>query len=502
MLLDSVIDLAPSAPKRKTRIREYGSAVLFSQRAADVAAICGGLLLALQAHDTPWSDRILWLGIIGVGLFILFADMKNVYRSWRTGSIRTEILYTVEAWIAVFVGLFATGYLWPTLVYPAGVMLTWLLATGLLLATSRIGARHILRIARTHGINTKRLAIAGTGQLAHHVARTIATNHWMGFRAVGLFDHRQPIGEGGPRNRGKTSKSLDSIVELAKTGEVDTVFIALPTSQCAEEIDTLIEALGDTTASVYLLQDRRRSRLPWLSRSAEADSDTIPSPLHHDPLHRCRMEIGGIPAVSVFETPFLGASGWLKRLEDIVISTIALLLLAVPMIAISIGVKHSSPGPILFKQRRYGLAGEKIEVWKFRSMTVCEDGDEVTQARRTDPRITRFGAFLRRTSLDELPQFINVFLGSMSVVGPRPHAVSHNEHYRKLVGGYMLRHKVKPGITGLAQINGWRGETDTIEKMAKRVEFDLDYIRNWSLWLDLTIVARTLMTGFSGKNAF
>lgn len=502
MLLESVIDLLPSAPKRKTRIREYGSAVLFLQRAADVVAICGGLVLALQVHDAAWSDRLLWSGIIGVGSFVFFADMKNVYRSWRTGSMRTEILYTVEAWVAVFVGLVAVGYLWPNLVYPAGVMLTWLLATGLLLAASRIGARYLLRIARSRGLNTKRLAIAGTGQLAHHVARTIARNNWMGFRAVGLFDHRQPIGESAPKNRGGTSKSLDSIVDLAKNGEVDTVFIALPTSQCAGEIDTLIEALGDTTASVYLLHDRRRSRLPWLSRSDEADSDAIPKPLQHDPLHRCWMEIGGIPAISVFETPFLGASGWLKRLEDIAISTIALLLLAVPMIAIAVGVKHSSPGPILFKQRRYGLAGEEIEVWKFRSMTVCEDGDEVIQAQRTDPRVTPLGAFLRRTSLDELPQFINVFLGSMSVVGPRPHAVSHNEHYRKLVGGYMLRHKVKPGITGLAQINGWRGETDTIEKMAKRVELDLDYIRKWSLWLDLTIVARTLMTGFSGKNAF
>jgi putative colanic acid biosysnthesis UDP-glucose lipid carrier transferase len=502
MILDSAIDLAPSTPKRNTKVREYGNAVLLLQRAADVAAICGGLVLALQAHDTPWSNQLLWSGVMGVGLFVFFADMKNVYRSWRTGSMRTEILYTAEAWIAVFVGLFAIGSIWPTLVYPAGVMLTWLVATSFLLAASRIGARHLLRIARRHGLNTKRLAIAGTGQLAHHVARTIARNNWMGFRAVGLFDHRQPIGEAGPRNRGETSKSLRSIVDLAKNGEIDTVFIALPTSQCAREIDTLIEALGDTTASVYLLEDRRRPRLPWLSRSDEADSDAIPRPLQHDPLHRCRMEIGGIPAVSVFETPFLGASGWLKRIEDIVISTIALLLLAVPMLAIAIGVKQSSPGPILFKQRRYGLAGEEIEVWKFRSMTVCEDGDDVIQARRTDPRVTAFGAFIRRTSLDELPQFINVLLGSMSIVGPRPHAVSHNEHYRKLVGGYMLRHKVKPGITGLAQINGWRGETDTIEKMAKRVELDLDYIRNWSLWLDLTIVARTLATGFSGKNAF
>ncbi|HEY9847420.1 MAG TPA: exopolysaccharide biosynthesis polyprenyl glycosylphosphotransferase, partial [Candidatus Caenarcaniphilales bacterium] len=172
------------------------------------------------------------------------------------------------------------------------------------------------------------------------------------------------------------------------------------------------------------------------------------------------------------------------------------------MILIALGVKVSSPGPILFKQRRYGLNGQEILVYKFRSMTVMEDGETVLQAKRNDFRITKFGAFLRRTSLDELPQFINVLQGRMSIVGPRPHAVAHNEQYRKLISGYMLRHKVKPGITGCAQVHGFRGETDTLDKMQKRVEYDLQYLKNWSLGLDLQIIFKTALVFFHNRNAY
>jgi putative colanic acid biosynthesis UDP-glucose lipid carrier transferase len=172
------------------------------------------------------------------------------------------------------------------------------------------------------------------------------------------------------------------------------------------------------------------------------------------------------------------------------------------MLLIAVGVKLSSPGPVLFKQQRYGLDGRRIRVWKFRTMRCCEDGDSVRQATLNDTRVTRFGAFLRRTSLDELPQFINVLAGDMSVVGPRPHAVAHNEQYRRKIQGYMLRHKVKPGITGWAQVNGWRGETDSLHKMEKRIEHDLWYIRNWSLLLDLRLVVWTVLSGFGGRNAY
>ena len=207
--------------------------------------------------------------------------------------------------------------------------------------------------------------------------------------------------------------------------------------------------------------------------------------------------------VAVCETPFYGFNGAVKRASDVLGASVILALISPLLLAIAIGVKRSSPGPILFKQRRYGLDGRKIVVYKFRSMTVAEDGDVVRQATRNDSRITKFGAFLRRTSLDELPQFINVLQGRMSVVGPRPHAVAHNELYRKLIRGYMIRHKVKPGITGLAQVNGLRGETDTVEKMKARIDFDLAYLRNWSLLLDLQIILKTVVVVLGkDKNAY
>ncbi len=191
-----------------------------------------------------------------------------------------------------------------------------------------------------------------------------------------------------------------------------------------------------------------------------------------------------------------------KRLEDIILSLFILLLISPLLIIISLAVKITSPGPVIFRQTRYGMDGKPIKVWKFRSMVVMENDTEVKQATKDDVRVTNVGKFLRRTSLDELPQFFNVLFGEMSIVGPRPHAVSHNEQYRSLIEGYMLRHKVKPGITGWAQINGWRGETDTLDKMEKRIEFDLEYIRSWSVWLDLKIIVMTIFKGFVNKSAY
>jgi putative colanic acid biosynthesis UDP-glucose lipid carrier transferase len=212
--------------------------------------------------------------------------------------------------------------------------------------------------------------------------------------------------------------------------------------------------------------------------------------------------LGDVPTVSLHETPFYGVDGWLKRLEDIVLGTLILMIVAIPMLIIGISIRLTSKGPALFRQRRYGLNGEVIDVLKFRSMTVAEDGPEIKQATAGDARVTKLGAFLRRTNLDELPQFLNVIEGTMSIVGPRPHAIAHNELYRKKIQGYMLRHKVKPGISGWAQVNGWRGETDTLEKMEKRVEHDLDYIRNWSLLWDLQIIFMTVFGSGARRNAY
>jgi len=242
----------------------------------------------------------------------------------------------------------------------------------------------------------------------------------------------------------------------------------------------VLNLCSDTTATVYI----------------------IPNFFMYNLLNARWQSVGSIQTLSVFDTPFQGGSELLKRAEDIVLSLSILCLIAVPMLCIAAAVKITSPGPVIFRQNRYWLDGKKIVVYKFRSMSAQDNGTEVKQATKNDSRITPLGAFLRKTSLDELPQFINVLQGRMSIVGPRPHAVAHNEQYRKLIEGYMLRHKVRPGITGLAQVNGLRGETETINKMVKRVEFDLDYIHRWSVWLDIKIILKTVTNGFINKNAY
>jgi putative colanic acid biosynthesis UDP-glucose lipid carrier transferase len=242
----------------------------------------------------------------------------------------------------------------------------------------------------------------------------------------------------------------------------------------------LIKSLTDTTCSVIL----------------------IPDIFTFNILQSRTEEVNGVPVVPLFDTPLNGINMVFKRMEDIILSLFILLLISPLLIIISLAVKITSPGPVIFRQTRYGMDGKPIKVWKFRSMVVMENDTEVKQATKDDVRVTAVGKFLRRTSLDELPQFFNVLFGEMSIVGPRPHAVSHNEQYRSLIEGYMLRHKVKPGITGWAQINGWRGETDTLDKMEKRIEFDLEYIRSWSVWLDLKIIIMTIFKGFVNKSAY
>ena len=271
--------------------------------------------------------------------------------------------------------------------------------------------------------------------------------------------------------------SLNELSAYLKTHTVHKLYIALPMSS-HPRILKLLDDLKDTTASIYF----------------------VPDIFVTDLIQGRISDINGIPVVSVCDTPFTGMDGFIKRTADFLFSLFVLILISPVLLVIALGIKFTSPGPIIFKQRRYGLDGQQILVYKFRSMTVTEDGATVTQATKNDQRITPLGAFLRKTSLDELPQFINVLQGRMSVVGPRPHAVAHNEEYRKLIKGYMVRHKVKPGITGWAQVNGFRGETDTLEKMEQRVHYDLEYLRNWSPRLDMLIVAKTVWLTIVGQD--
>jgi putative colanic acid biosynthesis UDP-glucose lipid carrier transferase len=272
---------------------------------------------------------------------------------------------------------------------------------------------------------------------------------------------------------------FDDLPEYVRKHACHVIYICLPIS-AQPRIRALLEQVGNTTASIYFVPD-----------------------LFAFELIRSRLgQVNGLPVVAICETPFCGLNGVIKRASDVVLASLALILMAPIMVAIGVAIRRTSPGPILFRQRRYGLDGEEFEVYKFRTMSVCEDGEEIRQAQPNDPRVTSVGRFLRRTSLDELPQLFNVLNGSMSLVGPRPHAVAHNEHYRQLVSGYMLRHKVRPGITGWAQVNGLRGETANVERMSQRVQFDLDYLRNWSLGLDAMILLRTAMIVVRDRNAY
>jgi putative colanic acid biosynthesis UDP-glucose lipid carrier transferase len=333
---------------------------------------------------------------------------------------------------------------------------------------------------RSRGYNTRFAAIVGMTELGAQLAAQMNGISSLGLRVYGFYDDRDeerchPI----PPELVTRGGTLADLVDAAKAGDVDLIYIAFPL-RAEPRINQLLRELSDTTATVYLAADF----------------------YVYDLLHARWVTLGAVPTMSMHETPFYGVDGWLKRLEDIVIASVVLVVIAIPMAIIGLGVKLTSPGPVLFRQRRYGLNGEVIDVIKFRSMTVTEDGEHIRQATKEDSRITKFGAFLRRTNLDELPQFLNVLEGSMSIVGPRPHAVAHNELYRKKIRGYMLRHKVKPGITGWAQVNGWRGETDTLEKMERRVEHDLDYIRNWSLLWDLQIIFMTVFKSDARRNAY
>jgi putative colanic acid biosynthesis UDP-glucose lipid carrier transferase len=271
---------------------------------------------------------------------------------------------------------------------------------------------------------------------------------------------------------------IDELPELVKRHRIDVVYLALPMVS-GSRIQTLLDALRDTTASVYFVPDM------FVTDLIQGRVDSV----------------SGMPVLGVFDSPFTGVNGFVKRAADIVLSLLMLALAAPVLLALAALVKLTSPGPALFRQRRYGLDGEQIVVYKLRTMTVTEDGGSIRQCAKDDPRVTPLGRFLRRTSLDELPQLVNVLQGRMSLVGPRPHAVAHNELYRKLIMGYMQRHKVRPGLTGWAQVNGFRGETQSVEKMKARIDHDLDYLRNWSLRLDLYIIAKTAWIVLKGENA-
>ena len=457
----------------------YQTSVLLFQRLLDPLAVAAVLWVLAGAFGYAFEREWIVLAVLAALTVTTVFEAARLYRPWRAEPVHRELGLLAWSWVVVAGVLFALASATHGLdQFPHPVLLTWCLATPLVLVALHAAVRLALRTVRGLGRNLKTYVIVGGGPLGRRLHRQLESRPWLGLRALGYFDDRAEDrdGESLPVPR------LGAIADLAayvRHASPHYVYLALPPRPQAV-VGKVVDDLDDSTASIYLVPDVFNFRSLQASRGPAED----------------------FAVIALRENPFAGMAGAWKRAEDLVLASLILLLISPLLAAVAAAVKLTSPGPVIFRQRRYGLDGRVFRVLKFRTMSVCEDGDGFVQARRGDARVTRLGAFLRRTNLDELPQFFNVLQGHMSIVGPRPHPTALDERYRELIKGYMLRHRVRPGITGLAQVNGFRGETDTLEKMAGRVRYDLEYIKGWSLLLDLRIILQTIWKGFRGENAY
>lgn len=464
-------------------IKQHQSFFTLIQELADTAIIGISLWIAILIHSREWVHHYHVAFVSFAFCFYVISRYNALYQSWRVQAFSQEAFVVLKSFVSVFVTLLVCAFiLHMTATYSRLVIGTWMLLCPILLLSFRLVVRLFLRMKRSSGSNIRTVAIAGAGSLGVALADSIEQSPWMGIHVFGFYDDKVDQGPIYKTSAGVSIPmvgGIDQLVVDAKAGCFDNIYIALP-MRAEKKMKTLINDLGNCSANVHYVPDIFTFNL----------------------MNSRMRQIGGIPTISVYDTPFDSFGRFIKRILDVLLSVVILSILALPMLIIYCAIKLDSPGPVIFKQRRYGLSGDTFWVWKFRTMSSQDNGDQIQQASKNDKRVTRLGSFLRKSSLDELPQFINVLQGTMSVVGPRPHAVAHNELYRQEIDQYMLRHIVKPGITGWAQINGWRGETDTPDKMQKRIEFDLHYIRNWSIILDIKIIFLTCFKGFFNKNAY
>jgi len=431
-----------------------------------IAALFG----CIRAHGGRIDGPAIVLALLVFAL--TFPSRTNAFD--RRRALIREVFST---WALVCFALLFFGYAGRMLGhFDPRAMASWALITPF----ATVGVHYgLARFVRTMASDrARRVIVVGVNPLARSLVSRMSRSRHLGLEFAGFVDDRDPerLDPARPPTLcGRVAELSDTVREKG----ADVVYITLPMSS-HPRIMGMLDGLRDTTASIYFVPDVTMFDL------IQARVD----------------DVDGIPVLAVCETPFQGVAGTTKRLIDIAVSASALLMLLPLMALVALLIRIGSPGPVIFRQRRYGLDGRDIVVWKFRSMTVTEDGaTQYRQVVRGDSRVTRVGRIIRATSIDELPQLVNVLQGRMSIVGPRPHAVAVNERYRKLISGYMVRHKVRPGITGWAQVNGYRGGDD-IDQMRKRIEFDLEYLRNWSLRLDLKIMLRTALLILRDAKAF
>jgi len=463
-------------------LQEYASTLSLLARLIDVCCVLLGAIVAFywrfgHFNFLPHYDVAF---LIGALLSLIVFSVSGIYTSWRGKRWLHQARIVTMVWLSVVIIMILIAFLTKTsTLYSRIWMGTWVILSWGFLIGFRLIFYKTLQVMREKGWNHKRIIIVGTGELAKDVAKKIRESSWTGLDIVAFYDDdacavtREIDGI-------DVKCGVNNLQNIVSQNRINEVWLALPLKE-EERMKQILEDLRHSTVNIRFVPGIFGFRL----------------------FNHSMTEVAGLPIIDLNASPIVGVNRFLKELEDRVLSLIILILISPLLLLIAVGVKLSSPGPVIFKQRRHGWDGKPIKVYKFRTMTVHEECEgKVTQACKYDARITKFGAFLRRTSLDELPQFFNVLQGRMSIVGPRPHAIEHNDHYKDQIDAYMMRHKVKPGITGWAQINGWRGQTDTLEKMKKRVEFDLYYIENWTLWLDLKIIFMSMFSGFVHKNAY
>ncbi len=455
-------------------------ALSLAKRLVNPIIIFLSLMISVRLQALSFNGADLLLGVLAA----LVASHVYIRHDFfdipdpRHPSALLHVGHLVLGWLTVLAILAIVGALSGLVhAYDRDVLIVWSVMTPIFLSIAHTWVRSYLEVLRARG-NIRHAIVVGANDLGYKLASKIHQQRSLMMRVEAFFDdrfdqrceyHLKQVVTGG----------IHDVADFVSQNNIDVVYITLPMLD-NERVINLVNSLRDTTASIYFVPD------VFMFHLVQARIDNV----------------NDVPVISVFETPLTGINAVYKRAFDALTSSAILLLIFPLLIAISCMIKYSSPGPIIFKQRRYGIDGEPFFVYKFRSMSVCEDTDEVKQATQNDARVTQLGAILRKTSLDELPQLFNVLNGSMSIVGPRPHAIAHNEHYRKIIPSYMWRHKVKPGITGWAQINGYRGETDTLDKMESRVIYDISYLNNWSLWLDLTIIFKTVKLILKDAHAY